>query len=160
MRRGRHSLPIAAPLPTADAMRRKLGGRASTERDVGAIVAVATSAGLSRRGVVVFARGEEVDVWFSELGGLRQLVQRTKRDSVTPAEAADGERRELEAVSRDARTFALLEEGSRVCFFGSDGAAKGRIVEKCRYGALVASDDGRVVGVGFRRLAADPGGDN
>jgi hypothetical protein len=39
----------------------------------------------------------------------------------------------------------------------------GKLIEKCRWGALVARDDGAVVAVGFRKLwpapAANRGGD-
>jgi len=56
----------------------------------------------------------------------------------------------------EVRLFATLKEGQRVRFAEKDGSAGelsvGMLVEKCRYGALVAKDDGRILAVGFRRL--------
>ena len=58
------SLPLTldrAKKPTTDAVRKRLGGRASTEPGAGEIVALRTEGGSERVGVVLFARGEDVD---------------------------------------------------------------------------------------------------
>jgi hypothetical protein len=50
------------------------------------------------------------------------------------------------------RLFTALAEGARVRWERGSEIAEGRIVEKCRYGAIIVSRDGRVVAVGFRKL--------
>ena len=70
-----------------------------------------------------------------------------KRVACTDVESASST--ELAHVAEDARAFAALEEGARVVF---DGDVTGKLVEKCRWGGLVARDDGRIFAVGFRRF--------
>jgi hypothetical protein len=55
----------------------------------------------------------------------------------------------LSEIAEDARAFAALAEGQNVMF---DESIHGRLVEKCRWGGLVARDDGRIFAVGFRRF--------
>jgi hypothetical protein len=139
-------LPLAAPSsgapPTVDAVRKRLGGRASTEAGAGEVVGL----GVDRAGVVLFVRGEQLDVW---LAG--DVVRRVRRGEIRPA--TDAGARDLLAVARDARVFAALREGQRVGFPVEGGLGEGTLVEKCRFGGLVERADGTVLGVGFRRLA-------
>ena len=143
-------LPLAdgdpAASPTVDAVRRRLGGRASTEPGAGELVAVASDHGAARAGVVLFVQGDDVDVWLS--GG---LVRRTRRSRVVTAAEASGSD-ELLSIAHAARIFAALAEGQRVCYQHDRGVVEGDLVEKCRFGALVERGDGTVLGVGFRRL--------
>lgn len=130
--------------PTVDAVRRRLGGRASTEPGAGDLVAVASDQGAARAGVVLFVQGDDLDVWLQ--GG---VVRRTRRSRVvTAAEAGD----DLLSIAHAARIFAALEEGQRVCYQHDEGVGEGNLVEKCRFGGLVERGDGTVLGVGFRRL--------
>jgi hypothetical protein len=150
-------LPLAAgnpdANPTVDAVRRRLGGRASTEPGAGELVAVASDRGAARAGVVLFVQGNDLDVWLE--GG---VVRRTRRErTVTTAEASE----DLCSIAHAARIFAALTEGQRVHYSHADGVGEGALVEKCRFGALVERGDGTVLGIGFRRLwSAIPGDQN
>jgi hypothetical protein len=143
-------LPLATPstpstLPTVDAVRRRLGGRASTDAGAGEVVTLRDG----RNGVVIFVRGDQLDVWLEG-----DVVRRVRRADARPAqETVAGD---LHAVARDARVFAALREGQRVGFQHEDGLGEGALVEKCRFGGLVERSDGKVIGVGFRRLASLP----
>jgi hypothetical protein len=142
-------LPLAvgepAQRPTVDTVRRRLGGRASTEPGAGELVCFPDERGLERAGVVVFVRGEDLDVWLTG-----DLVRRVRRPDARPMDGVipDG----LLAVARDALAFAELREGQRVRYQHASGLGEGALVEKCRFGALVERSDGTVLGVGFRRL--------
>jgi hypothetical protein len=141
-------LPLATPvsrLPTVDVVRKRLGGRASTEPGAGEVVALRDASA----GVVLFVRGEQLDVWVD--GG---VVRRVRRADIRPV--GDGAPGDLLSVAKDARTFAELREGQRVGFQHDGGLGEGALVEKCRFGGLVERVDGTVVGVGFRRLTALP----
>jgi hypothetical protein len=48
--------------------------------------------------------------------------------------------------------FSALSEGDAVRWERDGSVAEGRIVEKCRYGAIVVTRSTRVVAVGFRKL--------
>ncbi|APR88223.1 hypothetical protein A7982_13572 [Minicystis rosea] len=142
-------LPLAvgepAQRPTVDTVRRRLGGRASTESGAGEVVTFHDERGLERTGVVVFVRGDELFVWLEG-----DVVRRVPRAA---ARAADGVISEaLLAVARDAQGFATLSEGQRVRYQHSDGLGEGALIEKCRFGALVERHDRTVLGIGFRRL--------
>lgn len=130
--------------PTVDVVRRRLGGRASTEAGAGELVAVASEQGAARTGVVLFVQGEDLDVWLE--GG---VVRRTRRSKTVKAAIAGGD---LLSIARAARIFAELTEGQRVHYQHETGVGEGALVEKCRFGALVERGDGTVLGVGFRRL--------
>ncbi len=141
-------LPLAsgdpAANPTVDVVRRRLGGRASTEPGAGEIVAVTRDEGAARPGVVLFVHGDDLDVWLE--GG---VVRRTRRSRVvTTTEAGD----DLLSIAHAARIFAALAEGQRVHYQHDGGVGEGSLVEKCRFGGLVERGDGTVLGVGFRRL--------
>ncbi|MEP7119942.1 MAG: hypothetical protein ABJE95_03485 [Byssovorax sp.] len=141
-------LPLAAgdpdASPTVDAVRKRLGGRASTELGAGEIVAVASDQGAARTGVVLFVQGDDLDVWLE--GG---VVRRTRRSrTVKTSEAGE----DLHSIAHAARIFAALFEGQRVCYRHEAGVGEGALVEKCRFGALIERGDGTVLGIGFRRL--------
>jgi hypothetical protein len=147
-------LPLAlgapAQRPTVDAVRKRLGGRASTEAGAGEIVSLRSAAGAGgRMGVVLFVRGEQLDVWLEG-----SVVQRVRRADASPADGLV--LRDLHEVARDARVFADLHEGQRVCFQLEGALAEGALVEKCRFGGLVERGDGTVIGVGFRRFSQRP----
>jgi hypothetical protein len=148
-------LPLLSPesertAPTVDAVRKRLGGRASTEPGAGEVVRLRDG----RPGVVLFVRGEQIDVW---LDG--DVVHRVRRADALPQGArADVGEADLGAVAADAHAFGLLFEGQRVRFRHEGGLDDGTLVEKCRFGGLVERGDGTVVGVSFRRLSTVPSG--
>ncbi|WP_437959615.1 hypothetical protein WME76_08135 [Sorangium sp. So ce119] len=158
----------ASPKPTVDAVRERLGGRASTEPGVGDLVTLTTAAGKALPGVVLFRRGATVDIWIdaTETQSSVQDEQRrsllahatTSRGVVHRAQHADTAPlrvpapEALVAVASDARVFAALSEGQRIRFQDGGDLAEGTLVEKCRFGGLVQRDDGVLLGVGFRRL--------
>jgi hypothetical protein len=144
-------LPLASdgaaprPTPTVDAVRKRLGGRASTELGAGEVVSLAGGRiAPIVTGVVIFVRGDEIDVWLE--GDMVRRVRRgdTRAVGVIPPD--------LLAVAADVRAFAGLREGQRVGYRDEGRVGEGTLVEKCRFGALVERGDGTVVGVGFRRL--------
>jgi hypothetical protein len=148
------SLPLTldnAKKPTTDAVRKRLGGRASTEAGAGEIVSLTTEGGSTRVGVVLFARGEDVDVWTDH-----GVVRRARRTSTAPCR--EEVPKELEQVADDARIFGGLCEGQRVRYQHETGLEEGVLVEKCRFGALLRRDDGVILGVGFRRIWPLAGG--
>ena len=126
------------PRMTLARAREKLGGRvestASHHFSGGEIVRAG-----ERVGVVLWSDGAQCDVWIGD--------DAVKRVACAELEAARSP--ELASVSEDARAFATLEEGAQVIF---DGTIRGKLVEKCRWGGLVARDDGRIFAVGFRRF--------
>jgi hypothetical protein len=137
-----------AERPSVDAVRRRLGGRASTEAGAGEVVSFRDERGLPRVGVVLFVRGEDLDVWVQG-----DVVRRVRRPGAAPADGVVPP--ELLEVSGDARIFAELREGQRVRYQrapDAGGAGEGMLVEKCRFGGLIERGDGAVLGVGFRRL--------
>ncbi|MDI1477945.1 hypothetical protein [Polyangium sp. y55x31] len=141
-------LPVLAPrppLPTVDLMRKRLGGRASTEPGAGDAVTFTTPGGVRHMGVVLFVRGDELDVWVDE-----NVVRRTRRAAASPLDATLP--RDLVALAADARVFATLTEGQRICYLDEGRVDEGTLIEKCRFGALVERSDGTIVGLGFRRL--------
>jgi hypothetical protein len=95
-------------------------------------------------GVVLFADETEVDVLVDDT-----TVKRTVRSNVTPAPEPRGL---LASLAGHVLVFARLEEGERVRMETREGMVEGLLFEKCRYGALVAKDDGAVIAVGFRKL--------
>ena len=136
---------------TLEAARRRLGGKGESDATAGAVVRYLGAGDAPEEGVVVYAAGDEVDVW---LEGDR--VRRTTRAWVEPATALTAAQRE---VAGDARVYAALVEGSRVRVVGAgDETTEAVLVEKCRYGALVARDDGTLMAVGFRKLVPAGGG--
>ncbi|MCC6554647.1 MAG: hypothetical protein IT372_16840 [Polyangiaceae bacterium] len=147
--------------PTIDAVRKRLGGRASTEAGAGELVTLVTPGG-EHQGVILCVRGDDLDVWIDQAAALAAgpragVVRRARRADVAPPRPSASTA--LDAVAAGARVFADLLEGQRVRFQAEEGPGDGTLVEKCRFGALVLRDDGAVVGVGFRRIwPAEPGG--
>ncbi|MBL8603377.1 MAG: hypothetical protein JNK72_15740 [Myxococcales bacterium] len=155
MSQGRRSLPLFEGMLRADPStrwkieqaRQRLGGRVRGNERTGAIVTVMTPDGLGETGVVLYEGEGEVDVW-----RLGDRVRRTSPTNVLDRHDATVDPKIL-AVSADARVFATLEEGMTVRFLHPSGQGeRATLFEKCRYGALVARDDGSVLAVGFRRL--------
>jgi hypothetical protein len=133
-------------------MRKRLGGRASTEPGAGEIVGFTTDGGLVFSGVVLFVRGDDLDVWVSEA-----VVRRTRRANTKPLETSPAA--EMIALAKDTRVFASLHEGARIRYLEAGALEEGQLVEKCRFGALVERPDGKIFGVGFRKIwpAKEPG---
>lgn len=153
----------ASAKPTIDAVRERLGGRASTEPGAGELVTLTTATGEALAGVILFRRGDEVDVWIDppkdgtfprntvvSRGAARGLVRRAHRANIAPMRGPAPE--SLGAVATDARVFGALFEGQRIRFQDGGDLSEGTLVEKCRFGGLVRRDDGTLLGVGFRRL--------
>ena len=148
----RISLPLAQDvspsedLPNVDSVRRKLGGRATSDPGAGELVLVLHGKRDERVGVVLFVRGDEIAVWVGE-----GIVRRTRRADTVASPAAPPI--ELAGVANDARVFASLGEGKRVRYEPEPGRlGEGTLIEKCRFGGLVLREDGTIIGVGFRRL--------
>ena len=84
------------------------------------------------------------------------LIDGTKLRRVPPAAVERNEGATpsaLSTIAADAHVFARLAEGQPVRYADdSGGLLGGKLIEKCRYGALVVRDDGAVVAVGFRKL--------
>lgn len=138
--------------PSIDAARDRLGGRILRDDEPptglahGLIVGVASGRGTVVPGVIIFATRGEVHVL---LDGVR--LRRLKPDSVRPF--VGDVSFALSRISGDAHLFARLTEGENIRYAGDDGAlVEAKVVEKCRWGALVARDDGAVIAVGFRKL--------
>jgi len=141
----RLSLPVVLPASrlTLARARKQLGGPTTSHGDAGAVVHVERGAETAL-GVILWSDATWCDVWLGE-----DITKRTRRDSVTPAVAPRGS--PMAKASLAARTFASLEEGQDVRF----GTTKGRLIEKCRWGALVARPDGKIFAVGFQRFVGD-----
>jgi hypothetical protein len=141
------SLPVAGPpRPTpVDAARAKLGGRERSDPGAGDLVAFTDDAAQSRLGVTLFVRGDTLFVW-TPAGFVRELPRAATQavDAAIPAE--------LTSIAESARAFAALNEGDRVQYRDATGVGEGTLAEKCRFGALVARDDGSVVAIGFARV--------
>ena len=122
------------PRMTLARAREKLGGRVVSHARGGEIVRAGAHVG-----VVLWSDDLHCDVWIGD-----DAVKR-----VASADVESTSSTELANVSEDARAFAELQEGTHVVF---DEATAGKLVEKCRWGGLVARDDGRIFAVGFRRF--------
>ncbi len=132
---------------TIEAARRKLGGRPAeaSSRAPGALVRGTLRDGVSRTGVVLWASAGHCDVWFDD--GVARRVRANvvvAHDGPTPSM--------LGRVLAEVRVFAALVEGDRVRWERGSVLVDGAIVEKCRYGAIVLTTEGKLVAVGFRRL--------
>lgn len=146
------ALPVLLPQPPApsvDRMRKQLGGRASTESGTGNVVTFVTDGGVHQTGVVVFIRGEEIDVYVSD-----NLVRRIRRSAAKSTDAAMDP--SFIRIAESARVFGDLSEGQRVRFATEEHTYEGILVEKCRFGALVERTDGKIIGLGFQRLWPAP----
>lgn len=154
---GRAERPAASPAkkPSLEHARARLGGPirggspAPSGLPPGRVVRVRAGSKPRARGhvgVVVFADASEVHVLAS---GMRLLC--VAHDAVDPFEGDAPI--ELAKIAADAHVFGTLAEGQPVRYADdATGLLGGKLVEKCRYGALVVRDDGTVVAVGFRKL--------
>ena len=95
--------------------------------------------------MVLWASLEHCDVWFDD--GVARRVRATVMTSYDGTAPPC-----LVQIVAEARIFGALAEGDRVRWDRAGQLFDGSIVEKCRYGAIVLSGDGRLVAVGFRRL--------
>lgn len=132
--------------PTIENARRRLGGRpdaatAPSGMSVGAVVSWGGKAA-----AVVYASGSDVHVLFDKT--------RMKRAKAGELAAFTGEvPHEVFSIATDANVFFMLAEGQAIRYADDSGALlEARLVEKFRYGALVARPDGTLVAVGFRKL--------
>jgi hypothetical protein len=141
-----------AKKPSLDDARNRLGGRTNQEEPApagivpGRVVRVFANDGAEHVAVVVFANADEVHI----------LIDGTKLRRVPPdsVHAHEGPAPSSVAkIAADAHVFSRLAEGEKVRYADdSGGLLAGKLVEKCRYGALVVREDGAVVAVGFRKL--------
>lgn len=138
--------------PSIDAARDRLGGRILAEETppsglaLGLVVTVASARGATSPGVVIFASRTEVHVL---LDGVR--LRRVPPESVRPFTGEVS--LALSKIAGDATLFARIVEGESVRYAGEDDVlVPARVFEKCRWGALVAREDGAVIAVGFRKL--------
>jgi hypothetical protein len=136
--------------PSADAARQRLGGRLEAS-DVGGarpgrVVSIGFPNGTRCAAVVLWCGAREAHVL---LDGIR-----LRRMSPSDLDAHEGAvEEELAKIAADAHLFGLLVEGDDVRYADERGGLRdGRLVEKCRWGALVLRDDGAIVAVGFRKL--------
>jgi hypothetical protein len=136
--------------PTPDEARVALGGRRGgpdghgAERE-GAGVTFTDARGRTQEGVVVCATSAELDVWIGDGRFQRLAPERTR-----PLPLAEGH--PLAEVAADARVFTAIGEGEPVHFVRRNGdVGEGVLVEKCRYGGLVAAGP-QILAVSFRRL--------
>jgi hypothetical protein len=146
----RLSIPLAtdAPSPRLDAVRTRLGGRATSDAGVGALVEIRRGALLVAAGVVLFVSGDELHVMTDDT-----LVRRTSRAATRPLTPFDPSFERLAPLAADARVFAHLREGERIRYVENEGSLReGTLLEKCRYGAIVLVDDRKLMGVGFRKV--------
>ncbi len=142
------ALPVLLPGPAApsvDRIRKQLGGRASTEPGTGNVVTFLTDGGVHQTGVVVFVRGDELDVYVSD-----NLVRRIRRSAAKSTDAALEP--SFRRIAESARVFEGLVEGQQVRFMTQEHMYEGVLVEKCRFGALVERGDGKIIGLGFQRV--------
>jgi hypothetical protein len=150
------TIPITPALRSrrVEDVRKRMGGRESTEAGGGEVVTVRREGAPELVGVVVFVRGDELDVMTDE-----STVRRTQRARVSPGAGKDASAEWTAALAADAKVFATLEEGQRVRYLGETGRLEeGMLVEKCRYGGIVMCADHSLMGVGFRKLwPASPG---
>ena len=137
----------ASTRPSIDSARRRLGGKPAcpSTRPPGLAVRAVLRDGQSHCGIVLWSSEQDCDLWFED-----GVARRVRASAVTPhLGATPGE---LARISAEARLFALLAPGERVRWQRAGGVSEGCIVEKCRYGAIIVTRDGRLVAVGFRRL--------
>jgi hypothetical protein len=130
-----------------EAARRKLGGRslAPSVRPPGALVESTLQDGRRLAGILLWATSGSCDVWFDD-----GLARRARSESVVAGTRPLPE--SLVRIEAEVRMFSALVEGDRVRWERDGIITEGRIVEKCRYGAIVVTRGARVVAVGFRKL--------
>jgi hypothetical protein len=134
-------------MPALEAARRKLGGRALaiSAREPGTLVEAILKDGARHAGVLLWASAGTCDIWFDD-----GLARRARSGAVSHRAGPIPE--SLVRIEAEIRMFSTLAEGDRVRWERAAGLAEGRIVEKCRYGAIVVTRAGKVIAVGFRKL--------
>lgn len=140
-----------AKKPSLDDARARLGGSqrgrsmAPTGVVPGRVVRIRSN-GTVRMAVIVHASATEIHAL---VDGVRLL--RVKPETM---ETFEGDAPiELARIAADAHVFHNLVEGQPVRYADDTNTLlTGKLVEKCRYGALIVRDDGTVVAVGFRKL--------
>jgi hypothetical protein len=138
--------------PSLDDARNRLGGRTTDEEPAppginpGRVVRVFANDGEEHVAVVVFANADEVHI----------LIDGTRLRRVPPSDVHgyDGTTpSSMSKIAADAHVFSRLTEGEKIRYADDKGGLlSGKLVEKCRYGALVVREDGAVIAVGFRKL--------
>lgn len=141
-----------AKKPSLDDARNRLGGRTTDEEPAppgiapGRVVRVFANDGEEHIAVVVFANADEVHI----------LIDGTRLRRVPPSAVHDYDGAtpsSMAKIAADAHVFSRLAEGEKIRYADDKGGLlAGKLVEKCRYGALVVREDGAVVAVGFRKL--------
>lgn len=148
-----HRITDSSEPPTVESMRKRLGGRVAEATGafrVGSIVDVSTATGGQRTGVVLAAATATVDVFLE-----RGIVKRTEPSRVALHIGPPPD--DLARVASQAGVFATLSEGQLVHVERGQGTStRGVLREKCRYGALVETEGGTMLGVGFQRLWPAP----
>jgi hypothetical protein len=145
--------PAEPPEATAEVLRRSLGGPLAENEGGRAGHAVELRTQPGRPLVVLLEEGEDVHVWVGQ-----GRVRKVQRPALADHEGARPP--ELDAIARDIARFRALPEGAPVAFLMTSppgATGRGVLVERCRFGALVQSADGRLMAVGFRRLWRDDG---
>jgi hypothetical protein len=141
-----------AKKPSLDDARNRLGGRTTDEEPAppginpGRVVRVFANDGEEHVAVVVFANADEVHILIDGTR-LRRVPPSAVHtyDGVTPSS--------MSKIAADAHVFSRLAEGEKIRYADDKGGLlSGKLVEKCRYGALVVREDGAVIAVGFRKL--------
>jgi hypothetical protein len=138
--------------PSLDDARNRLGGRTTDEEPAppgihpGRVVRVFANDGEEHVAVVVFANADEVHIL---IDGTR--LRRVPPSAVHPFDGTAPS--SMSKIAADAHVFSRLAEGEKIRYADDKGGLLiGKLVEKCRYGALVVREDGAVIAVGFRKL--------
>lgn len=141
-----------AKKPSLDDARNRLGGRTTDEEPAppgiapGRVVRVFANDGEEHVAVVVFANADEVHILIDGTR-LRRVPPNAVHtyDGATPSS--------MSKIAADAHVFSRLAEGEKIRYADDKGGLlAGKLVEKCRYGALVVREDGALIAVGFRKL--------
>jgi hypothetical protein len=155
----RKTAPAAGPEATAqwtqrsglltqlEIARHKLGGRAiaPSARSPGVLVETTLQDGRRHAGILLWASAGSCDIWFDD-----GLARRTRSSAIVAGTRPVPE--SLVRIEAEVLMFSALTEGDRVRWERDGTITEGRIVEKCRYGAIVITRSARVVAVGFRKL--------
>jgi hypothetical protein len=137
--------PASSRTPLENA-RARLGGRAAPSLAApGSLVEAEMRDGGRRAGVLLWSSREHCEAWFDD-----GFARRVSASVVSPGTGPVPE--SLLQVAAEIRVFVALAPGERVKWSRGSEVAEGCIAEKCRYGAIVVTPEGRLVAVGFRKL--------
>ena len=154
----KRALPVVRPGPfgegkaTLERMRQRLGG--PRDESVGERPYEGGVSSYEGQNVLVLhedvPRGR-VDLWLGEGKAVRAATNElSPRSSEVP--------KPLQRLADDLGIFLALVPDSRVTFLTGGGELRqGKLIERCRFGGLVALDDGTVLGVGFARFLGPSG---